>query len=131
MREGCVNCRSIAEQPLSAASSARSHGTRGAGVVPAESRTPERPDMSHAVRRAAVLLVALASAGCSLDKPAWLEQKQQNEAEANFYAEQEYDGRLYVFGTSKLYSQFQATHEMPYSISFIGAGPNGQTVKIE
>ena len=87
--------------------------------------------MSHAVRHAAVLLVALASAGCSLDKPAWLEQKQQNEAEANFYAEQEYDGRLYVFGTSKLYSQFQATHEMPYSISFIGAGPNGQTVKIE
>ena len=87
--------------------------------------------MSQAVRRAAILLVVLASAGCSLDKPAWLEQKQQNEAEANFYAEQEYDGRLYVFGTSKLYSQFQETHEMPYSISFIGAGPKGQTVKIE
>jgi hypothetical protein len=87
--------------------------------------------MSRAVRLAAVLVVSLASTGCSLDKPAWLEQKQQNEAEANFYAEQEYDGRLYVFGTSKLYSQFQATHEMPYSITFIGAGPNGQTVKIE
>ncbi|HEX5011369.1 MAG TPA: hypothetical protein VFY71_13325 [Planctomycetota bacterium] len=55
----------------------------------------------------------------------------RREAEANAYAEPEYDGRLYVFGTSKLYSQFQGTHAMPYSISFIGAGPNGQTVKIE
>ena len=41
--------------------------------------------MSSALHRTALLLVALAGTGCTLDKPAWLEQKRQNEAEANFY----------------------------------------------
>jgi hypothetical protein len=83
------------------------------------------------VRRSAVLLVALALAGCTLDKPAWVEQKHLNEAEASFYAEAEHEARLYIFGTTKTWNQFQATKEMPYGITFIGAGPNGQTVKIE
>ena len=83
------------------------------------------------VRRNAVLLVVLGLASCTLDKPAWVEQKRANEAEANFYAEAEHDGRLYVFGTSKVYNQFQSTKEMPYGVTFIGAGPNGQTVKLE
>ena len=87
--------------------------------------------MSSAFRRSAVLLIVLVLAACALDKPAWLEQKKQNDAEAAFYAEQEFEGRLYVFGTSKAYSQFQATKEMPYGVTFIGQGPDGCTVKIE
>ena len=87
--------------------------------------------MSHVLLRSAVVLLALASAGCTLDKPTWLEQKKANDAEAAFYAEQEHDGRLYVFGTSKVYNQFQATKEMPYGITLIGAGPEGRTVKLE
>ena len=83
------------------------------------------------VRRNAILLIVLGLAGCALDKPAWVEQKRQNEAEANFYAEVEHEGRLYVFGTSKVWNQFQTTKEMPYGITFIGAGPEGQTVTIE
>jgi hypothetical protein len=87
--------------------------------------------MTPVATRCALALLALALSGCTLDKPAWLEQKQANAAEASFYAEQEWEGRLYVFGTTKIWNTFQATREMPYGITFIGAGPQGQTVKLE
>ena len=87
--------------------------------------------MSSVLHRSALLLVVLVLAACTLDKPAWLEQKQQNDAEAVFYAEQEYEGRLYVFGTSKSYNQFQSTREMPYGVTYVGQGPDGCTVKLE
>jgi hypothetical protein len=87
--------------------------------------------MTSATVRCALVLAALAFTGCTLDKPVWLEQKRANDAEASFYVEQEWEGRLYVFGTSKAHAAFQTTHEMPYCQTFIGAGPQGQTVRIE
>ncbi len=84
-----------------------------------------------AISRSALVLAVLVLGGCTLDKPVWLEQKKANDAEANFYAEQEFDGRLYVFGTSKTWSTFQATKEMPYCKTYVGSGPQGQTVKLE
>jgi hypothetical protein len=87
--------------------------------------------MSMNARLAALLLVAALAPACSLDKPAWREQKAANDAEAAFYLEHEHEGRLYVFGTSKTWNQFQATQEMPYCVTFIGGGPGGKTVKLE
>lgn len=87
--------------------------------------------MTAAVRRIALVLAAVVLAGCTLDKPAWLDQKKANDAEAVFYSEQEWDGRLYVFGTSASYKLFQSTHELQFAKTFIGAGPNGETVRLE
>ena len=87
--------------------------------------------MTSALRFAAVLLAACSLTACTLDKPAWLAQKAANDAEAAFYQELEHEGRLHVFGTSKAFSSFQVTHEVPYTLTFIGGGPGGKTVKLE
>jgi hypothetical protein len=100
----------------------------GAGPHPTE---PESPIMTVSVRRFALALAALALTACTMDKPAWVDQKAANEAEAVYYQEQEYEGRLYVFGTSTNYTAFQTTHDLQFAKSFIGAGPKGETVRLE
>ena len=87
--------------------------------------------MTATARRLALVLVAAVLAACSMDKPAWVDQKAANDAEASFYAEQEWEGRLYVFGTSASHKRFQDTHELQFAKSFIGAGPKGVTVRLE
>ncbi len=87
--------------------------------------------MTSAFRLAVLLLVAYALPACTMDKPAWVEQKAANDAEAAFYKELEHEGRIYVFGTSKTWNGFAATHEIPYCVTFIGGGPGGKTVKLE
>ena len=87
--------------------------------------------MTAAVRRLALVLVAAVLAACSMDKPAWVDQKKANDAEAAFYVEQEWEGRLYVFGTSASHKRFQDTHDLQFAKSFIGAGPKGVTVRLE
>ena len=87
--------------------------------------------MPSAVRRLAFVLVAVVLAGCTLDKPTWLDQKKTNDAEAIFYAEQEWEGRLYVFGTSAAHKLFQSTHDLQFAKTFIGIGPKGETVRLE
>ncbi len=81
-----------------------------------------------------ILLGTLAScvAGCSLmDKPAWLATKAANDQEANFYVEVEHEGRIYVIGKPATFATFNTTHELPYRVTYIGAGPKGQSVVIE
>ena len=87
--------------------------------------------MTASVRRFALALAALVLTACTMDKPAWVDQKKANEAEAVYYQEQEYEGRLYVFGTSANYKAFQNTHDLQFAKSFIGAGPKGMTVRLE
>ncbi len=87
--------------------------------------------MTIAVRRFALVLAAVVLAACTLDKPGWVDQKQANDAEANFYTEQVWDGRLYAFGTSTNYKAFQVTHDLQFAKTFIGAGPKGETVRLE
>jgi hypothetical protein len=84
-----------------------------------------------AVARLALVLAAVLLPACTMDKPAWVDQKTANDAEANYYVEQEYEGRLYVFGTSASHKEFQDTHELKFAKSFIGAGPKGMTVRVE
>jgi len=87
--------------------------------------------MTVAVRRFALVLAAVVLAACTLDKPAWIDQKKANDAEAGFYTEQVWEGRLYAFGTSANYKSFQDTHDLQFAKTFIGAGPNGETVRLE
>jgi len=91
--------------------------------------------MSLLSRVSCVLFIGIfagAMPGCSaMDKPAWLATKKANDAEAQFYAEVEYEGRVYVIGKSATLAAFQVTKELPYRQTFIGAGPNGETVVIE
>ena len=88
--------------------------------------------MPSPLRLSSVLALTLL-AGCNfLDKPTWIETKHANDAEANFYTEETGEnGRLYVIGRSASLQSFKATGEVPYSVSYIGKGPDGQTVVLE
>ena len=88
--------------------------------------------MSSLTRLAPVLLAGLFASSClSHDKPAWLAQKQANDAIANYYAEATHEGRLYVFGSETSFTAFAQTHELALRVAFINAGPEGQTVYVE
>jgi hypothetical protein len=154
-----MNRVQIAEVRLARAGGHRFH-VEAAGAGPRTHR-PGVPTMTAVARRFAFALASLVLAGCTLDKPAWLEQKQANdakangatanaapangaaangatasaakpsEADANYYAEEVWENRLYVFGTSANHKLFQSTHDLQFAKTFIGAGPNGQTVRLE
>ncbi len=82
--------------------------------------------------RLCALLVLAVAVGCeALDKPAWIATKEANDAEASYYAEEAANGRLYVIGRSATLQAFKLTGEIPYVQTFIGRGPNGETVVIE
>ncbi len=82
-------------------------------------------------RLSALLFLAIASGCEALDKPAWIATKEANDAEASFYAEESANGRLYIIGRSATLQAFKLTGEIPYVQTFIGKGPNGETVVIE
>ena len=86
-------------------------------------------------RLAGVVVLSIVSGtlfGCSaMDKPPWLAAKAASDAEAQFYAEVDYDGRIYVIGKSASLAAFQQTKELPYRQTFIGAGPAGESIVIE
>jgi hypothetical protein len=49
-----------------------------------------------------------------------------------FYAEESYKGRLYVFGTEKAHKAFKETQQVPtIAKTYIGAGPDGQSIVLE
>jgi lipopolysaccharide export system protein LptC len=51
---------------------------------------------------------------------------------AAYYAEESHKGRLYVFGTEKAHAAFKETQHTPtIAKTFIGAGPEGQSVVLE
>jgi hypothetical protein len=90
-------------------------------------------DLMPSPLRLSSLLAFTLLTGCDLlDKPSWIETKRANEAEANFYQEETGEnGRLYVIGKSATLQAFKSTGELPYSVSYIGKGPDGQTVVLE
>ena len=48
-----------------------------------------------------------------------------------YYAEEEHDGRWYVFGNQKTHEQFAKTRSIQVAKTFIGDGPDGSTVVFE
>lgn len=51
---------------------------------------------------------------------------------SGYYAEESHKGRLYVFGTEKAHAQMKESGHAPQiAKTFIGAGPDGQTLVLE
>lgn len=48
-----------------------------------------------------------------------------------YYAEEQKDGRFYVFGSQKTHDEFRRSGHLQISKSFIAAGPGGATVVVE
>ncbi len=48
-----------------------------------------------------------------------------------YYAEEQKDGRYYVFGSQKTHDEFRRSGHMQIAKSFIAAGPGGTTVIVE
>ncbi len=62
-----------------------------------------------------------------LSKRLWEKFKARN----LFYAEVPKHGRIYVVGSEKMRQSLEATGHMPYTRTFIGYGPGGETVVFE
>ena len=86
--------------------------------------------------RAAVLALAaaaLAAGACA----APIKTEPSKEAQlamlkdSGYYAEEEHDGRWYVFGNQKTHEMFSHTHSIQVAKTFIGDGPDGTTVVFE
>ena len=73
--------------------------------------------------------------GCATSKPAPAPaagSMMAKESGTGFYAEESYKSRLYVFGTEKAHNSFQGHEQVPsIAKTYIGAGPEGQTVVLE
>jgi hypothetical protein len=70
---------------------------------------------------------APASSSSSSDKPAAMAKES-----GGFYQEEAYKGRLYVFGTDKAYKAYKDAQTVPHiAKTYIGAGPDGQSVVLE
>ncbi|MCH2176326.1 MAG: DUF2608 domain-containing protein [Lentisphaeria bacterium] len=57
--------------------------------------------------------------------------QQLNDHPSNFYVEVIHNGRYYLIGQSEIVTTFFKQHELAYSETKIGAGPNGETVVIQ
>jgi hypothetical protein len=83
------------------------------------------------------VMMALVLWGCSTSKPAPSPaasggSMMAKESGSSFYAEESYKSRLYVFGTEKAHKSFKDHEQVPtIAKTFIGAGPEGQTVVLE
>jgi len=93
--------------------------------------------MRHTINFGVAVLLAVVWAGCSSkpsssapaapEKPAAMAKES-----GGFYAEESYKGRLYVFGTEKAHKAFKDTQQVPHiAKTYIGAGPEGQSVVLE
>lgn len=70
---------------------------------------------------------APASSSSSSDKPVAMAKET-----GGFYQEEAYKGRLYVLGTEKACKAFKETQQVPpIAKTYIGAGPDGQSVVLE
>lgn len=90
-----------------------------------------RNEMSHGFSiGAAVILVAVwadCSAAPSMSAPAAMARES-----GGYYAEESYQGRLYVFGTPKVHQTFKDTQQVSHiAKTYIGVGPEGQSVVLE
>ena len=99
----------------------------------------EAPKSVRTFRRAAALVLAsvLASVAALPACVAPVKTEPSKEAQLamlkdpGYYAEEEYDGRWYVFGNEKTHAQFANTHSIQIARTFIGEGPGGATVVFE
>lgn len=86
-------------------------------------------------RMVPVVTTVLVLWGCSTSKPAPAPaagSMMAKEPATGFYAEETYKARLYVFGTEKAHKSFKEHEQVPsIAKTFIGAGPEGQTVVLE
>jgi hypothetical protein len=55
----------------------------------------------------------------------------QYQARHPFYREITHDGRIYVVGSKESYADFLNAHHLPYCKTYIGKGPNRETVIFE
>ena len=83
----------------------------------------------------AVALVLGLMLNCSSSKPAdpvSAPGPAAAKSSGGFYAEETFKGRLYVFGTEKAHQSFKESQQVPHiAKSFIGSGPEGQTLVLE
>lgn len=80
------------------------------------------------------VLAASAFPGCAACPAKYEVSKEAQLAmmkDEGYYAEEQRDGRWYVFGQKKTHEQFAAVKGIQVSKSFIGAGPDGATVVVE
>jgi len=82
-----------------------------------------------------LLMVVAVQAGCG---PARQESDGKSgttaapAAASGYYAEESHKGRLYVFGTERAHAQMKESGHAPQiAQTFIGAGPEGQTLVLE
>ena len=84
------------------------------------------------LRAMAVLTAAVLLWGCSDSAKPSEKPLMAKESGSGFYSEESFKGRLYVFGTEEAHQKFKESQQVPHiAKSFIGAGPEGQTVVLE
>ena len=88
---------------------------------------------SRAAALAVVAAVVLAAGACAA--PVKVEPSKEAQLamlkDSGYYAEEQHDGRWYVFGNQKTHDMFANTHSIQVAKSFIGEGPDGATVVFE
>lgn len=52
-------------------------------------------------------------------------------ADPGYYAVENHDGRIYVFGDKKTHDAWQKSHDIQIRRTYIGAGPAGETIMFE
>ena len=91
------------------------------------------PSSRAAVVVLAVVLCAAGLAACA--NPVRTEPSKEAQLaqlkDTGYYAEEQHDGRWYVFGNQKTHDMFANTHSIQVAKSFIGEGPDGATVVFE
>jgi len=93
-------------------------------------------DASKRVRTAAALVLASAALGLpACANPVKTEPSKEAQLamlkDPGYYAEEEHDGRWYVFGNEKTHKQFATSRSIQIAKTFIGEGPGGATVVFE
>jgi curli biogenesis system outer membrane secretion channel CsgG len=79
-----------------------------------------------------ILATLLACASKSSSAPMASEKVESKGSSADYYAEESFKGRTYVFGTEKSHQAFQSAKQTPgVNVTYIGDGPSDETVVLE
>ncbi len=91
------------------------------------------PTLRPAALILSTLALALATSACNCPAKYELSKEAQLAMlkDEGYYAEEQRDGRIYVFGAKKSHEAFKAGAGLEVSKRFIGAGPGGETVILE
>lgn len=87
------------------------------------------------VMSAAAVAFVVSAAACAAPVPVKNEPSKEAQLamlkDEGYYAEEQKDGRYYVFGSQKTHDEFRRSGHLQISKSFIAAGPDGATVVVE